>query len=224
MRVPFIVRWPGHAPAGVKNNTTVFTTVDLLPTLCAAADITLPTDYQGDGENLLGAFDGKDISRSRPIFWQWLRNRNEPDWWPRLAVRDGDWNVVMTEDATRVELYQLHHDRAESKDVAQDHPDIVARLTRLALDWKATLPAEPNPACITNVPDAVKNNPPKTGAKGVTPEIRARAFTRWDTNKDEILTFDEYKTGLKGQHDLEARFKSFDNDGDGKLTRDEFVR
>lgn len=132
--------------------------------------------------------------------------------------------AVMKEDAKCIELYQLHDDRAESKDIAKDHPDVVARLTRLALDWKATLPAKPNPACITTVPDAVKNNLPKTGAKGVTPEVRAKAFTRWDTNQDDILTLDEYESGLKGQNNLEARFKSFDTDGDGKLTRDELVR
>ena len=37
VRVPFIVRWPGHTPAGAKDDTTVFTAVDLLPTLCASA-------------------------------------------------------------------------------------------------------------------------------------------------------------------------------------------
>ena len=61
VRVPFIVRWPGHTPAGAKNDTTVFTAVDLLPTLCAAAGVTLPADYQGDGENLLAAFEGKAV-------------------------------------------------------------------------------------------------------------------------------------------------------------------
>ena len=42
VRVPFIVRWPGHTPAGAKNDTTVFTAVDLLPTLCAAAGVSCP--------------------------------------------------------------------------------------------------------------------------------------------------------------------------------------
>ena len=45
------------------------------------------------------------------------------------------------------ELHRLPEDRAESTDVAKDHPEIVARLTKLALDWKATLPEKPNPDC-----------------------------------------------------------------------------
>jgi len=150
VRVPFLVRWPGHAPAGSKNEKTAVTAVDLLPTLCAAAQVKLPDDYHSDGENLLEAFHGKEVSRTRPIFWEWRGNRTEPDWWPRLAVRDGDWKLVLTYDAQRVELHHLINDRAESKDVAKGHPEVIARLTKLALDWKASLPDKPNPECISH--------------------------------------------------------------------------
>ena len=37
MQSPFIVRWPGHTPAGVKDDSSVIAAVDLLPTFCAAA-------------------------------------------------------------------------------------------------------------------------------------------------------------------------------------------
>lgn len=147
VRTPFLVRWPGHAPAGTKNGKTVVTAVDLLPTLCAAAGAKLPEDYRGDGENLLDAFNGKEVLRMRPIFWEWRGNNTEPDWWPRLAVREGDWKLAMTYDAKRVELHQLAEDRAEAKNVAKEHPEVVARLAKLAQDWKATLPERPDPAC-----------------------------------------------------------------------------
>lgn len=228
VRVPFIVRWPGHTLAGAKNETTVLTAVDLLPTLCSAANVKLPDDYHGDGENLQDALNGKTVARTRPIFWQWRGNGTEPDWWPRLAVREGDWKLKMTDDAQRVELHRLNEDRAEAVDVAKDHPDVVARLSKLALQWKATLPTEPNPECITKdvaieKPAAAKPSEPKSASKGATPEIRARAFTRWDTDKDDILTLGEYKAGLQGQENLETRYKKFDKNGDGMLTRDEFI-
>ena len=152
VRVPFIVRWPGRAPAGVKNDATVVTAVDLLPTLCAAAGVPLPDGYQGDGENLLAALTGDPVIRTRPIFWEWRGNATEPDWWPRLAVREGDWKLVLTADADRVELHDLADDRPERHDVAQDNPAVVERLTRLALEWKATLPEMPDPACISPKP------------------------------------------------------------------------
>jgi arylsulfatase A-like enzyme len=228
VRVPFIVRWPGHIPAGVKNNTTVFTAVDLLPTLCAAAGVTPPAEAQGDGENLLPAFKGETVARTRPIFWLHKGANQEPDWWPRLAVRDGDWKLVMTDDVQRVELHHLTEDRAESTDVAKDHPEIVARLTKLALDWKATLPTGVDPSCVSKT----RGNEPKKRAKK--PEAqkptataptkdRNLPFTRWDTNKDDFLTLDEYKAGQNGGENLEARFKKFDKNGDGNLTREEFA-
>ena len=182
--------------------------------------MTLPADYHGDGENLLGALQGQNVTRSRPIFWEWLGNKTEPDWWPRLAVRQGVWKLVMTDDARRVELHRLTDDRAEAVDVSKDHPEVVARLTRLALDWKATLPEKPDPKCRTTEPVTRKA---KAGDPRRTPETRARAFARWDTNSDDLLTLDEYKAGLKGQNNLEARFKNFDTNGDGNLTRQEFV-
>ena len=149
VRVPFIIHWPGHAPAGVTNDTTVLTAVDLLPTLCAAANVELPENDAGDGENLLAALTGEPVTRTRPIFWEWRGSATEPDWWPRLAVREGDWKLVLTADADRVELHHLGDDRPERHDVAKDHPDLVERLTRLALEWKATLPEKPDPACVS---------------------------------------------------------------------------
>ncbi|MEY2879438.1 MAG: Arylsulfatase [Verrucomicrobiota bacterium] len=149
VRVPFLVRWPGRTSAGVKNETTVLTAVDLLPTLCAAADVALPANYRGDGENLLAAFKGQAVARTRPIFWEWTGKKAEPDWWPRLAARDGDWKLLLTDDAQRVALHHIPSDRTESANVAQAHPEIVARLTQLALAWKATLPLKPDPACMS---------------------------------------------------------------------------
>ena len=108
---------------------------------------------------------------------------------------------------------------------ADDHKTFVAHLTKLALDWKATLPEKPNPDCLSKKDTEVKPEATKAAPKasGVTSEVRAKAFTRWDTNNDSILTLDEYKAGLKGQDDLDSRFKNFDKNSDGKLTREEFV-
>lgn len=225
VRVPFLVRWPGHTPAGVINNTTVLTAVDLLPTLCAAAGVTLPPEYRGDGENLLAALNGNSVRRTRPIFWAWTGKAAEPNWWPRLAVRDGDWKLALTSDAKRVSLHLLTTDRVEAIDVAKDHPEIVARLAKLALAWKATLPATVDPSCISPIDRGaalVASPAPKATVKKA-PIDRAAAFTRLDTNHDEFLTLEEYVAGMNGAPNLETRFKNFDKNSDGKLSREEFV-
>lgn len=233
VRVPFIVRWPGHAPPGIRNDRTSIAAVDLLPTLCAAAGVSLPADFTPDGENLLAAFTGWPVARTRPIFWEWGGFNAEPDWWPRLALRDGDWKLVMDNDGKRVELHQLLNDRAEAGDSAKEHPEIVARLTKLALEWKATLPKQPDPACVTKgdpgkarstkkprmaeQPAATKPSPDRPAPD------RAKVFERWNTNMDGELTIEEYKAGLKDKKNAEKRFANFDKNGDGKLSREEFV-
>ena len=182
VRVPFLVRWPGRTPAGAINDTTAFTAVDLLPTLSAAAGITLPADYRGDGEDLLAALKGQLVKRTKPIFWDWTGKAADPHWWPRLAVRDGDWKLLLTADAQRVALHRLTTDRAEAVDLAKDHPEIVARLTQLALAWKATLPTTVDPSCISVADRAAASAPlpapaaPNAPAKKATPD-RAAAFT-----------------------------------------------
>lgn len=225
VRTPFIVRWPGHTPAGAKNDTTTFTAVDLLPTLCAAAGVALPPDYRGDGENLLAALKGQAVPRTRPIFWDWTGKAAEPDYWPRLSVRDGDWKLLLTADAKRVALHRVTTDRAEAIDVASKHPEIVARLTKQALAWKATLPTTVDPSCISVIDRqaagaASTATPP--AAKQPTVD-RAAAFARMDANNDGLLTLEEYSAGLKGAPNLDQRFKNFDQNGDGQLSRAEFV-
>ncbi len=221
VRVPFLVRWPNHAPAGTTNTATALSAVDLLPTLCAAAGVALPDTYRGDGENLLAALRGEPVRRTRPLFWEWRGNDREPDWWPRLAVREGDWKLVMNHDGSRVELHDLVHDRAEAKDVAAGHPEVAERLKQLARDWKTTLPTQPDPACISRA--SAPPSGPAPEKKRTTAATRARAFDRWDANRDDQLTLDEYRAGLKGEAGIEARFARFDRDGDGRLTRAEFV-
>jgi N-acetylgalactosamine-6-sulfatase len=228
VRVPFLVRWPGRTPAGAINDTTAVTAVDLLPTLSTAAGITLPADYRGDGEDLLAALTGQLVKRTKPIFWDWTGKAADPHWWPRIAVRDGDWKLLLTADVQRVALHRLTTDRAEAVDLAKDHPEIVARLTQLALAWKATLPTTVDPSCISVADRAAAPAPPpapaapNAPAKKATPD-RAAAFTRMDTNHDGVLAFDEYLAGLKDASNLEQRFKNLDKNSDEKLSREEFV-
>ena len=138
----------------------------------AAAGAALPADYRGDGENLLAALQGNPTTRTRPVFWEWRGNQTEPDWWPRLAVRDGDWKLLLTHDAKRVSLHRVTADRAEARDESAARPEVVARLSRLALDWKASLPARPPEGCfapddqIAPPPAEKKSAPRKAKAAG----------------------------------------------------------
>jgi len=58
VRVPFIVRWPEHVPAGRVDETTVLSAVDLLTTFCAVGGAAIPENYLGEGESILPALEG----------------------------------------------------------------------------------------------------------------------------------------------------------------------
>ena len=65
--------------------------------------------------------------------------------------------------------------------------------------------------------------PKGVAPKGPTAEDRAKTFDRWDTNRDGVVTLAEYLAGQKPNDLLEARFKRLDRNGDGQLTREEFI-
>src|ERR1700744_4227210 len=73
VRVPFIVRWPGHATAGRGDEQTVLEMVDLFPTFCAIAQAPLPTAFAFDGENMTTAFDNQTTAHAKTIFWEYGR-------------------------------------------------------------------------------------------------------------------------------------------------------
>lgn len=148
VRTPFIVRWPGRTPAGQRNEKTVLTGVDMLPTLCKAAGIELPSEYKPDGEDMLESFLGKPIQRRKPIFWEW-KGTAAGDNWPRLGVRDGDMKLVMNYDGSRKELHNVSQDRTEATNIALSNPDIVNKYSQMVLDWQKTLPEQPAARCIS---------------------------------------------------------------------------
>ncbi len=150
VRVPFIVRWPGKVPVGKINETIEITAVDLLPTFCAVAGAKLPEGYMPDGESMLEAFLGKSIHRTKPIFWEW-QGAHQGDNWPCLGVRREQWKLLMSSDKSRVELYDVPADRTESKNLADQHPDVVKELIAMIEKWKAELPASPSSNCFSKM-------------------------------------------------------------------------
>ena len=59
---------------------------------------------------------------------------------PNVAVRDGDWKLLVNADGSSTELYDLSKDRTESRNVAEERADIAGRLKDAALMWRQSLP------------------------------------------------------------------------------------
>ena len=57
-----------------------------------------------------------------------------------MAVRDGDWKLLVNADGTGAELYDLAADRTETRNLAADRPAVAGRLTAAALKWRKSVP------------------------------------------------------------------------------------
>ena len=146
IRVPFIAYWPGHTPAGKVDDSTVLSGVDLLPTFCSLAGIPLNKDLAIDGLDMSTALLGTPMKRSKPLMWEyryspWGRHLQKS---PALAIRDGDWKLMMNPDRSRVELYNLKANPCEVDNMASENPDVVERMSRQLLDWHKALPGAAN--------------------------------------------------------------------------------
>ena len=145
IREPFIVRWPGHVPAGRTDNQTVLSAVDLFPSLCAVAGVTAPKDVQFDGENLSVALLGTPTPRANPLFWEYGRNNKSFAYpagaarSPNLAIRDGQWKLLVNDSGEGAELYDLLADPKETTNVAAAQPETVKRLRDRVLQWRKTV-------------------------------------------------------------------------------------
>lgn len=162
IRVPLIVRWPSRISPGQLDDSSVVCGVDLMPTLCRLAGVQVPEAHRLDGEDRSAVLLGEPARRTKPLFWEWRFNiaghvLNKS---PMLAVREGDWKLLMNPDRSRVELYNIPSDPSELNNRAAEHPEVVERLGAAVLAWKKTLPEGPVE------PQAGRNDYPWPKARG----------------------------------------------------------
>jgi arylsulfatase A-like enzyme len=137
IRVPAIVRWPGHVPAGRVSDAPVAGT-DLLPTLAAIVGFPVPTGRPIDGEDVSTLLRGEPFERRRPLYWEF-----DDDQGFHFALRDGSWKLLADRTLEKVRLYDLAADRFEVTDQAAASPDVVAALVAKVRAVHASVEADP---------------------------------------------------------------------------------
>lgn len=147
-RVPFIVRWPEKIPAGIVRDDLT-TMMDILPTLAHLAGTHPPDDRVIDGHNILPILTNDPDAESpydEQGFFYYYREQLQ-------AVRSGSWKLYLPldkklskpngsfEGAERfdAELYNVRNDISETRDVADENPEIVQRLMAMAKRARADL-------------------------------------------------------------------------------------
>jgi len=123
MRVPMIVRFPKIIKAGTINDLPWYF-ADVLPTLADVAGVQKPDNI--DGTSLYPTLSGElqDFSK-RYMYWEFYEKRG----WQ--AVRFGNWKAIRNDKnymhPKPIELYNLSNDISESKNVADEHPELVEK-------------------------------------------------------------------------------------------------
>ena len=142
IRMPLIVRWPGHIPAGLVDDSTVFSAIDLVPSLAALAGTRFRPDTRLDGQDVSGALLGRGGRRDGPLYWYFPNDILPGDrsfLTPTLAVREGRWKLLVEKDGSGARLYDLERDPAEARDLAGRHPAIVRGLIQKVVTWYESL-------------------------------------------------------------------------------------
>jgi arylsulfatase A-like enzyme len=144
-RVPCLMRWPGKIPAGAVCRELA-ATIDILPTLAKLAGAELPR-HPIDGLDIWPLVSGQPGARSphEAYYFYWDRHLQ--------AVRSGPWKLHFPhpyrtlagkpggkdgkpapygQSETGLALFDLEKDVGETTNVADQHPEVVERLKRLA--------------------------------------------------------------------------------------------
>jgi len=136
IRIPMIVRWPGKIkPGSVSDYPWAF--CDVLPTLCELAG-TRGVPRNVDGISVAPTLLGKAQDPSRPLYWESPERGGL-----HQAVRMGKWKGVRLGLEPPLELYDLSADIGETKNVAAEHKDVVAKMEEFLRDCRTDSPEYP---------------------------------------------------------------------------------
>lgn len=144
IREPFIVWSPARMPSrmtGTVNSKNLIVGMDLPASFAALAGV--KEKYSFDGMDVSDALIGKSLPvRAGAVMWQRPPDRKlvEGVQQPDLAIREGEFKLLINVDGSGVELYNISTDQNESTNIATKHPDVVKILSAKVLKWYESMP------------------------------------------------------------------------------------
>lgn len=133
-RVPFFIRWPKGGIGGGKDVTQIAAHVDVLPTLVDLCRLKFKEKNPLDGRSLVPLLKGDSKGWPERTFFVHTQREEIPPKWKNSAVMTSEWRLVNGK-----ELYDIKNDVGQTKNVAAEHPDVVAKLTAEYEQWWKTL-------------------------------------------------------------------------------------
>ncbi|MEZ6080291.1 MAG: hypothetical protein R3C56_32860 [Pirellulaceae bacterium] len=122
------MKWTGHLPAGTTYTKPV-SSLDIAATSYALANVEIDPKRPLDGVDLIPYLTGANTELPHPtLYW-----RIGPDY----AMRDGDWKLTAQDG--KAEVYHLSEDISESQNLAEQRPELLAKLQAKYDEWSAQM-------------------------------------------------------------------------------------
>lgn len=149
-RVPCVAWWPGKIPANTQSDEFA-STIDILPTVAHLTDAELP-EQRIDGKNIWPLLSGKKNAKTPHEAFFYYQGKF------LAGVRSGKWKLMFAQSYRHpdpvgkdgqpgkrnswkmpLSLFNLETDVGEKHNVASEHPEVVKRLQKLAVDMRKKL-------------------------------------------------------------------------------------
>ena len=144
LKVPACAVWPGRISPGAQSDLVALT-MDLYPTICAAAGAEF--DHRIDGRSILSTLLGdKDPYAPRDIYFHRREGNERYGGLVINAVIRGDWKLLQNSPFAPQELYNLKDDPREQHDLASANRGKfreLAALLRVQLQRGGGVPWQP---------------------------------------------------------------------------------
>ena len=199
LRSVCFIRWPA---GGIRAGTVVREiagAIDLLPTLCALADVKRVGDRSIDGRDLTPLLLGQRI-----------------DWADRLLFSHQNGNISARSQRYRVDargaLFDMVKDPGQAKNIAREQPETAARMAKAVAEWRAeVLPKgkdnRPFPVGYVEFPRTplpARDGVPHGGVKRSAGAPNCSYFVNWMSLEDR-MTWD-IDVNTTGTYDVEVLY------------------
>lgn len=125
-RVPSLVRWPQGIKQPGRQWDKIVGQVDLMATFAELVGAELPATAGEDSQNFASVLLDPNANYDRLPLITYCNGGGSY----RYAITDGDWKLIVPEKNKGLKLYNLFADRAETNNIAENHPEKVADLKK----------------------------------------------------------------------------------------------